>query len=419
MTKKIMFFLILILFLLVWRKYIKAQHTFELLIENNSNEDIFSTIEGYNDNFIMFGLTVTTIEELNQPDAYTALFLSLSYDGEILLRKEIPDFIKTPGQYRKKIIQTPDSNYLVCSSYTVNFNNPDSVYSVISLNKFDKDFNLIWTKNHKWWYGYYFVDNVDVTIHPDGNIIVIGNYMKDFPWFSFFYMFTQNGDSLKSVTYESNDNTPLEVWNIHVRNNPDTPYLVTAIWFDQYDNILEVDNDLNITKIHNFTNYEPEGYHDICPGFSSKYFENKMYISGWTCGSLNVAKYQIGAFSTDEDFNLSDIIIFGTANHDIPAPSGAIDIKDTSKIYIGGRVDLGNKNWFILNQCNSKLESNWIKYYGGDASYYLSQIIATDDGGCLLIGTRSESGNPKNIYIIKVDSNGMLTKKNNKIINLE
>jgi hypothetical protein len=51
----------------------------------------------------------------------------------------------------------------------------------------------------------------------------------------------------------------------------------------------------------------------------------------------------------------------------------------------------------------------WEKWYGGDAYYFLNSVLATSDGGCLMIGTKFPHGSPlliRKSHFIKVNANG-------------
>ena len=103
---------------------------------------------------------------------------------------------------------------------------------------------------------------------------------------------------------------------------------------------------------------------------------------------------------------------------DFPALVNGIDFKAKDSIYIGGTRDffLGNYNkwpsWFIILQTDSMLNVRWERFYGGDAYYEMGKIIATQDGGCLVGGTRYDyqnvSDEQTDIIILKLDKNGIL-----------
>jgi len=54
----------------------------------------------------------------------------------------------------------------------------------------------------------------------------------------------------------------------------------------------------------------------------------------------------------------------------------------------------------------------WQKYYGGDACYLLMSILATQDGGCVMAGSRYDyqtQNMERDVYILKVDEDGLIT----------
>ena len=112
---------------------------------------------------------------------------------------------------------------------------------------------------------------------------------------------------------------------------------------------------------------------------------------------------------------------------DFPAFYGALDYVNKDTIFIGGMKNLqwGNiyfgqiPSWFRLVQTDSMLKIRWEHFYGGDACYNLVKIVATSDGGCIMAGTRFDYVNHPNllkrdIYILKVNSEGLLTTTGGK-----
>lgn len=66
-------------------------------------------------------------------------------------------------------------------------------------------------------------------------------------------------------------------------------------------------------------------------------------------------------------------------------------------------------SWFHLIKLDTTLNVLWEKWYGGDAYYFLNSVLATTDGGCLMVGTKYSHGSPSLIrysHFIKVDANG-------------
>jgi hypothetical protein len=88
-------------------------------------------------------------------------------------------------------------------------------------------------------------------------------------------------------------------------------------------------------------------------------------------------------------------------------------------IYLGGtsNFDLYNQtfssfnSWFHLIRINPDITPVWEYWYGGDAYYFLYSILATSDGGCLLVGSRYDDAvqyMERDIYVVKVNSDGLI-----------
>jgi hypothetical protein len=68
---------------------------------------------------------------------------------------------------------------------------------------------------------------------------------------------------------------------------------------------------------------------------------------------------------------------------------------------------------FLLHKLNRNYTTKWTKKYGGDAYYEMYGVLAKDDGGCLMYGTRYDYNNtPKyDAYILNVDADGLVTSE--------
>ena len=114
--------------------------------------------------------------------------------------------------------------------------------------------------------------------------------------------------------------------------------------------------------------------------------------------------------------------------NDYPGFWGALDYKNKDSIFIGGtkNINVFNLNfsptpsWFVLLQTDSMLNIRWERFYGGDAYYNMTKLIATNDGGCIMAGTRFDfKAHPwvheRDIYILKVNAEGLITSANGQI----
>ncbi len=110
---------------------------------------------------------------------------------------------------------------------------------------------------------------------------------------------------------------------------------------------------------------------------------------------------------------------------DFPSVYKGIDFKHPDTIFAGGTHNLDRYNphyahhpsWLVVLQTDSMLNLRWERFYGGDAYYVMSNLIATNDGGCLVGGWRfdyqNSTENQTDIILLKLNSEGLLTGINN------
>lgn len=130
----------------------------------------------------------------------------------------------------------------------------------------------------------------------------------------------------------------------------------------------------------------------------------------------------LGLVKTDLNNNLMDYKHYGkTDTMDYPSVHNNLDFVSENDIYYSGisNLDLFNPyfsqmpSWFILNKIDSNLNLKWQKFYGGDACYVPLTILATQDGGCVMAGTRydyiTQPVQERDLYVLKVDEGGLIT----------
>lgn len=97
---------------------------------------------------------------------------------------------------------------------------------------------------------------------------------------------------------------------------------------------------------------------------------------------------------------------------DFPATNNGLDFNNKDSIFAGGTVNIfGSNAYFFLTQYDSMLNLRWERFYGGDGQYRLSKIVATNDGGCIMAGTRIDVSYPYEKHdpiIIKVNNEGFM-----------
>jgi len=89
------------------------------------------------------------------------------------------------------------------------------------------------------------------------------------------------------------------------------------------------------------------------------------------------------------------------------------------KIYFGGTYNFDNATafpfsaeyrWIFINKLNPDGSIIWQRFYKGDANYVPYKVLATTDGGALILSTKYDWNDPvpyqRDLHILKVDSTG-------------
>jgi hypothetical protein len=136
--------------------------------------------------------------------------------------------------------------------------------------------------------------------------------------------------------------------------------------------------------------------------------------------------YDYAVMLLDENNDCKKIYILGQDDTiDYAGTVQSMDFLNPNKIFVGATSNIalgsghyGQQNsWYALSNFDSALNLRWTKYYGGDAYYLLQSVVATQDGGAILVGTRYDyptQSNQCDIYLIKVNENGVLTNDDHK-----
>ncbi|MBW6491631.1 MAG: T9SS type A sorting domain-containing protein [Lentimicrobium sp.] len=106
---------------------------------------------------------------------------------------------------------------------------------------------------------------------------------------------------------------------------------------------------------------------------------------------------------------------------DYPSAWKGIDLKHPDTLFAGGTHNLSVYNpyyahqpsWFVVLQLDSLLNLRWERFYGGDYYYVMSNLIATQDGGCLIGGWRFDYHNSiydqTDLVLFKLNNEGLIT----------
>jgi len=154
--------------------------------------------------------------------------------------------------------------------------------------------------------------------------------------------------------------------------------------------------------------------------YSSAWLNDTSIIICGQGGPETTPSYSLNVLSHTEENIPVDYNYFKMAGdiRDHPALYFGVS-KNEENIYVGGNSNFdyanpfwsGNDSWYHLIKINPDITPIWEYWYGGDAYYFMYSILATNDGGCVMVGNRYDDQTQymeRDIYIAKVNSDGLI-----------
>lgn len=388
--------LILIFSILLGSLATKAQ-TFEHLISSNKDEIALDAIE-LDDGTFVIGRSNGNYLQMSFQSALTQIDIS----GNILKEVNLPGDDDYWNRYLLNIFRDVEGN-LICFRYVkekatgikqfnlVIFNNNlELIESIVYGDKETEEdvYGCLLTSENK----FITVGRKFYSIKE----LYIGEYClnertyryktyKDFPSFAF------------STIVEIPQNNSYHVFN----------------YYDSNNSFFEISkNELNIEAIYNFpSQFQPR---DAIRGFDDTHY----FVGG----------VQQGGF----DFEPCPAYIKVSSNGEILMHSFYSTHPDTRTYYYYNSIDhnLGNlyigvtfnwreemqfpyypqQEWIQINKTDQDGNLLWQRFYKGEVSYFVTGVVATTDGGALILSQKYDwfdpSGNNLDLHILKVDSTG-------------
>jgi hypothetical protein len=278
--------------------------------------------------------------------------------------------------------------------------------SKLVLYQLDTDLNILETN--------YYTTPLDHSISmmnvmfDSDSLFVISGYTSLTSYSSrmFFYKINLDGDS---VLLKYSDQTYQLAYQLH-ESSDSSKYLLFLDGFYPafgYSGLLQLSKTFDVLEFnyimpHLNKTYASISYQDslfLTTGITMDQFILKLMKVNWSGNVLSSSTYfkEIGM-------------------KEVPAINSGI-VQSGSDYYFGSTTNIdyhtpdfsSQDSWFHLVKVNQDLETIWEKWYGGDAYYTLRNLLATSDGGCLMVGFKYPHGVDDLIirgHYIKVDANG-------------
>jgi len=399
--------ILLIIPFFFFSNYIFAQQTFEKIISEPKDQIINHLIEDNDGNFIMVGRIKN-----NETSLFNGYLIKIDSTGNFIQYEAY-------GQNDTSSCGFFNIHFYNNCYYILGFNMVVSVetsklwYLKLNSDLEIEDERFLSIPNDRWF------SYMNSIIDSDTDFVITGyttrydeiyTYNND----AFFYKLNINGDSLNSKFYTSY--IPLYFSFDIIESIDSSKYYAFVSHFESTSGgqKLILNKNLDSLSIDSL----PLGIYDF---YSPTYInENEILLCGK--GSPDQSElYALNVISINEQTELIDYNSFKKQSDMKEHPSMFKGVsKKSDNIYIGGTSNLEYANpfwstfdsWFHLIKINPDISPIWEYWYGGDAYYFLYSILATNDGGCIMVGNRYDyetQNQERDIYIVKVDSNGLIT----------
>lgn len=381
-----------------------AQYSFDLLIDQENDQEIYDVIETEN-SFVLVGANRSLNAEYS-----TGCIFEIMKDGEILQEKI---FSNENGSYIFFNIHQIGGQYYILA------NKSDVINSRVDLALLQLDQDLVLQEEHLigmpegYWYSH-----MKSIIDSENNIVIAGyantpdnnNGLRFDPCFNKLNL---QGDSLNSKIMVDPD----KIWRMiyDVLEKPDSSgYYAFGSFFDHLPGgeMLSVSKNLDSIQLDNL----PMGikmYYSVLPisdtsfafcgrGTTPYQAEDEIAIS-ISDYDMNSLYYQHS--KKEENMEEQPSRLYGLKRND-----DFIFMSSISNFNPVNPFFSESPSWYHLVKMDLELNIVWEKFFGGDVYYFPYSICATDDGGCIVVGNRydGEIYRHRDIYIVKVNSEGLI-----------
>ncbi|MCK9218704.1 MAG: T9SS type A sorting domain-containing protein [Bacteroidales bacterium] len=329
----------------------------------------------------------------------------LGSDGELLSHREFAWHGKST--YIEKIAPVSPNRFLLIGAVT------EGVVYNLFVCLIDSALNEI--KGREFPLGSYnYLSSKSLTDH-DHNIIING-LVSDTTTFDRLYPYLYKiSTDLDSIQLKIFDKQAWGIFDMMEKSNHDGYYLFLNANFGLKYNgstVLVLDDTFNVVQTEHIPS-DVENYN------TAKWITDSTFILSGEHFDLDVdGKVTLGVVVVDTSMNEKYFTHFGKDTiTNFPGFRRNLDFITPAQIYLGGTTNLGydglfmnQDSWFFLNKFDSTLALTWQKSYSKSGYYYnLWGILATQDGGCIMYGTRYNyptNSMTRDIYILKVDKQG-------------
>jgi len=396
---------------------LNAQHSFEKIISTQEDQVINDVLEDDDGNFLLVG-RIHNIES-NLVEGY---LLMVDSSGNLIEEKVIQP--TDTNAYIFFNVHFYDNNYYLLGSSTGPLSHDKKNLWYMKLSK-DLDIlsqNELELPTGKWFS--YFNSIID----SDTNFVIAGYTSRNdsiqiIHSDPAFIKISIDGDSICSNFMTEPPQRSRLAFDI-IENYNHTDYYAFVSRFTNSS----IGQKLVLNKNLDSINLQPIPL-GIFDNYSPVYLTDSTILLSGLGSPYQSVPYALNVISINDQTELIDYNYFKLSDNfrEYPAMYNGVS-KNGGNIFIGGTSNFDFYNpffstlnsWFHLIKINPDISPIWEYWYGGDVYYHLYSILATNDGGCLMVGNRYDDETQvleRDIYIAKVNTDGLIVWTQEILIN--
>jgi len=189
-------------------------------------------------------------------------------------------------------------------------------------------------------------------------------------------------------------------------------YHITTLFGERDDCILVLDED-NLQIVDSI----------IIPGIidplkALKSPDNEYYVVAGKAYDVTEMMFKTSFFTSNKDLELSDLHLYGIPDTNYYYHKDCVDFVSDSIIYLAATHNFTQsppylypeRRWIFMNKLKTDGTIIWQRFYKGELNYMPYKVLATSDGGALILSHKYDWNSPypnqRDIHILKIDSTG-------------
>jgi hypothetical protein len=363
---------------------------------SNLNEIPLSVIEDSNHNYIIVGFTYDTLFEQSN-----GTIICLNSNGNIINQFSIGN----EGENLKfgKILYSNNIYSIFGGIYNSNASHRNLLFCQYNEQWNEINRKFIYIPNDRNLGSYYPIQDSDSSFVISGVTTSVSDYFPN----HFYIKINSVGDSTISI-FKNSSFYPSSYTILESQNQLKYYDILISYQSSIFSGILQLDKNFDTIAFHYISIPLYYTYGSLVQNDST------LIIAGVQLYLNRILTLCL----VNENGQVIDSLLFQKSNtmKEMPAFSQCLS-KFENTLFLGATSNYDHLNpfysqfdsWFHLIKLDTSLTVIWEKWYGGDAYYFLNSVLATSDGGCLLVGTKYPHGSPSLIrysHFVKVDANG-------------